>query len=404
MQSPIQRIRQHVHPGLRGAFFYAAYWGAIGLYEPFIGIYFLQAGLTDAQIGWMASVLPLCTLVINPLVSRLADRMRRRVIFLAIACAGYGLALTLFALPGLVPTFAALLVIVGLFSAFRGPGIPLADSLIAQMVLRYRLDFGSLRLWGSMLFTLAAIGSGVIWERSGFETMFLASGLAFAPVVAAALLLEEVPHVPAELDAVERSTGAEKNGFVLDPGVLFLLGGTFLVVAALFMSITFGGVFVKEIGGSQALIGAMTGFAALGEVPGMLFGSRVARRLGDTNTLIVAYVLVALGLAGYTVNTSSASLLFFAVLRGLGFGMLLVCTVMILNSRAPRGFTSTYQGILAASCWGLAPLLGGPVSGWLYGTYGPAALFLFAAALSLLACLLVAPTYRAWKRVPAVTN
>jgi len=58
---------------------------------------------------------------------------------------------------------------------------------------------------------------------------------------------------------------------------------------------------------------------------------------------------------------------------------------------------STYQGILSAACWGLAPLLGGPFSGWLYQAYGPVALFLTASGLAVAAGALLLPTYRLWK-------
>ena len=390
----IHTLAQKFHPGLRGAFFYAAFWGAIGAYEPFIAVYFLQCGLDETQIGWMAAVLPFCTLLISPLVSRLADRTGRRVRLLALACAGYGLALTLPSLPGLEPGFPLLLALVGLFAAFRSPIIPLSDSLIAPMAVRYQLDFGSMRLWGSVFFTITAIGLGGLWQRAGFETMFLAAGLGFILVVLAALLLEE----PRPGQAAPRS--ATRARLVLDPGFVFLVAATFLIIAGLFMAGTFGAVYVTGLGGSPALVGALMGVAALGEVPGMMFGLRIARRLGDTNTLLIAYVLRAVGLPGYTVSTLPGVLLAFALLRGVGFGAILVCTVTIINHRAPPNLASTYQGLLSSLCWGLAPLLGGPFSGWVYQTYGPLVLFLTAAGLTVTAGLLLTPTYRLWRSTP----
>ncbi len=390
----IQSLAHKIHPGLRGAFFYAAFWGAVGAYEPFIAVYFLQRGLDSTQIGWMAAVLPFCTLLISPLVSRLADRTGRRVPLLALACAGFGAALTLLALPGLEPGFPLLLALVGLFAAFRSPIIPLSDSLIAPMAVRYQLDFGSMRLWGSLFFTATAIGLGGLWQRAGFETMFLAAGLGFIPVVLATLLLEE-PR-PGQ-DAAPHEAGGTRPRLVLDPGFVVLVAATFLITAALFMSSTFGAVYVTGLGGSPAVVGALMGMAALGEVPGMKFSLRIARRLGDTNTLLISYTLLAVGLAGYTVSTLPGVLLAFAVLRGVGFGALLVCTITIINHRAPPNLASTYQGILSSLCWGLAPLLGGPFSGWVYQTYGPLVLFLTAAGLTVAAGLLLTPTYRLWR-------
>jgi MFS transporter, PPP family, 3-phenylpropionic acid transporter len=367
------------------------------MFEPFLNVYYLRNGLNGTQIGWMAAVLPFCYLVITPLVSRLADRTRRRVMILTLTVLGFGSALTLLALPGLKVTFLMLLGIVGLVSFFRSPVNPLADSLIAGMASRHQLDYGHMRLWGSLFFTLSAMTLGVVWQQSGFATMFLSSAVFFLPVILAALLLDEPAAVtPAHADTGQVQPRPARRT-ALDPGLLCLLGATFLILAGLFMAGTFGAVYVTQLGGSASLVGAMMGMAALGEVPGMIFGSRIARRIGDTNMLLLAYLIVAAGLAGYTLSASPWTLLAFAALRGIGFGAILVNTVTILNNRAPRELASTYQGILSAACWGLAPLLGGPISGWMYQTYGPFPFFIAAAVIAGCGAVLLLPTYQLWK-------
>lgn len=392
---PMNQLREMIHPGLRGALFYAMYWGVVGMYEPFLTLFFLKQGINANQIGWLAAILPLCTMVVTPLVSRLADHLHRRVAILALAGLGFGAALTIPAQPAFQPTFSALAFFVALFSVFRSPMIALGDSLIAQMAVRHALDFGSMRLWGSIVFTFTAIGLGLVWERAGFATMFLSAGLGFLLVITAALLLDEAPRIAHPTEEVKRtSKGARPS---IDAGLLFLLGATFLVVAALFMAGTFGAVYMNQLGGSQMMVGALMGVGAMGEVPGMMYGGRVARRIGVTNTLLLAYTAIAVGLAVAGLVRQPWLLLVLAMLRGLGFGLMLVGTVMTINTRAPSGYTSTFQGILNAACWGLAPLLGGPISGWIYQAHGPAPLFFTAGVMGLAACVLIAPTYRLWK-------
>jgi len=394
----LSSLRTRLYPGFRGALFYAIYWGVVGGFEPFLNLFYLTNGLNSAQIGWMAAVLPFCTMVINPLISRLADRSRRRVAILAITCAGFGAALLLLGMPGLRFTFSLLLALYGLVSIFRSPVNPLADSLIAGMASRYQLDFGHMRLWGSLCFTITAVTFGALWQQSGFPVMFRVTAAGFLLVILAASLLDELPLPLVPPTAEHTDPAAHKaHNLALDPGLLCLIGGTFLLLGGLFMASTFGPVYVAEQTGSVSLVGSLTGFAALGEVPWMLFGRRIARRTGYTNMLLMAYALVAVGLAGYIVSIAPPILLSFAVLRGVGFGALLANTVTILNNRAPREMASTYQGILSAACWGLAPLLGGPFSGWLYQAYGPVALFLTASGLAVAAGALLLPTYRLWK-------
>lgn len=396
----MDRLRNRIFPGLRGALFYAAFWGAIGIYEPFLNVYFLRQGIDAAHIGWLAVVLPLCVVALVPLVTRLADRTHRRVITLALACLGFSAAVALPAIvslwPGFKINFVFLVGFVILCGVFRSPIIALADSLVASMSVRHALDFGSMRLWGSFVFTLTATCLGLVWARTGFNTMFLAAGITFLPVAFGALLLEEAPPILPDTP----SPAQPKGRIVLDRGVLCLLGATFLVLEGLFMSNNFAPIYITQLSGNESLAGAVIGIAALGEVPGMLFGRRLARRLGETNSLLLAYVLNAAGLAGYALTRTPAVMLIFSALRGLGFGMLLVNTVMIINTRAPLGLNSTYQGLLNAAGWGLAPLLGGPASGWVFQNLGPPTLFFIASGMTLAAGILIAPTYWLWRRPP----
>ena len=117
-------------------------------------------------------------------------------------------------------------------------------------------------------------------------------------------------------------------------------------------------------------------------------------------------IFVDLALAQMAAFGTCASMLFgydvhdwqsFAFSMGFTlFGAVLVSTVTILNNRAPKELASTYQGILSAACWGLAPLIGGPVSDWVYQTAGPLPFFLGSAVMALLGAALLLPTYRLW--------
>ena len=395
-------LRQKINPGLRGALFYSIYWGVVGMFEPFVTVHFMRLGFSGQEIGWLASVFPLFTFLVTPVVSRLADRANRRILTLAAACTCYGIALIFLPLP---VTFMSVLPLFALVMAFRSPVTPLADSLVARMAELRQLNFGGMRLWGSVIFTITSLCMGWVWEKTGFAVMFLVSGLAFFLVALAAFLLEETPGASSPLDSVDHhgQSKAKRPWILPEPGILFLLGGNFLVIGAVFMGSTFGTVYMGALGGSEFFFGALYGISAMAEVPGMLFGQRIARRMGDTNAMLAAYALVAVGFAGYAISYTPWVMVFFAAVRGLGFGLFLVSTVMIINHRAPENLYATYQGLEKAFCWGLAPLLGGPISGFVYQTYGPSNLFLLNAAMTVAAGMLLLPTYRLWRaRLPTL--
>lgn len=126
----MNHLRSTIRPGVRGAIFYACYWGTIGLFEAFLTVHFLHLNFTSAQIGWLAAVFPLFNFLIAPSISRLADRKARRVQYLVLASLIYGAMLAFMAIPD---TFWTLLPVFAVLMAARSPIVPLADSLIARM-------------------------------------------------------------------------------------------------------------------------------------------------------------------------------------------------------------------------------------------------------------------------------
>lgn len=361
----IHKAREHLSPAYRGALFYLGYWGIAGVYFPFVNVYFSRLGLSGREIGILAALLPLMTFVIGPPLSALADRRRWRVRLLAMSLLGLAVTLTLLALPR---TFAGLVPLMLLLAVFRGPITSLADSLIVRMAARHRLDYGRIRLWGSLSFAVITTACGALWQRVGFAPMFVVAGVLFLPVAVCAAMLEE--------GTVEEHRDRRPLGDVgRDAGLIALLLATFLVGASLGMGWVFEGIYMDKLGGSELLVGALFGASALCELPSMRYGSAIAARLGGPNTLVLSYLFMGAGYLGYTLAWAPWMLLVLASIKGLGFGLFFVSTVRLIHQRAPAGWSSTLQAVMNALAFGLAQLLAGPTSGAIYDALGPKAVF-----------------------------
>jgi PPP family 3-phenylpropionic acid transporter len=375
----LAQARAALSPTLRGSLYYLGYWGIVGVYAPFINVHFLRLGLSGGEIGLLSSLLPLVTLLIAPALSAMADARGWRVPILALSVAGLAICLLLLGIPR---TFAGLAPLMALMALARSPIAPLGDSLVARMAARYQLDYGQLRMWGSLGFSLVAISCGALWERVGFDMMFVLSGLLFLPVVGAALLLDEGHSQTQRARSSIRDLGRDRT-------LLALLLASFLVGASIGTDIVFSGIFMDDLGGSELLIGAVLGVSAFSELPGMRYGGALARRLGGPATLLIAYGLLALGFGGMALATQPWMLLGLALFKGLGFALYFVSNVRLMDERVPADRASTIQGLNAASAWGLAPLLAGPLNGVLYDVMGPRAVFAGCALLMILAALVI---------------
>jgi MFS family permease len=82
----------------------------------------------------------------------------------------------------------------------------------------------------------------------------------------------------------------------------------------------------------------------------------------------------------------------------LGFGLMFVNTITIIDRRAPVHLSTTFQGIIASVSWGLAPLLASPISGFIFDKWGAIPLFILCGSFCLVAVLLLMPTYIYWAK------
>ena len=352
-------------PALRGALFYLGYWGVFGVYDPLINVYYSQLGLTGSQIGVLAALVPLMTLLIALPVSALADRRAMRVSVLTVALAGLA---TMLLFLGLPKVFVAILPVAAILSAFRAPTGPISDSLIVRMSVRHGVDYGNLRLWGSLGFAISAVVFGWVWGEVGLGWMFAGAALLFVPVVAVSLSLEEGPKVA-------RKAQRPLREIVRDRGLVILLVATYLAQGGLLVSSFFGGVYLIELGGTAVLVGLLFAILAIAEIPTMRWTRPVMARIGGPRTLLLAYALVAAGVLGFAVAPTPAFFLAAAGVRGLGWGFCFVATVRLLDMRVPQEWASSVQALMYAGGFGLAPLLASLAAGVVYDAIGGQAVF-----------------------------
>ena len=384
-----RQAKKIIAPGVWGAFYYGLYWLADAAFDPFLNVHYNRLGLNGIEIGWLSMILPFFVLVLSPVISRTADKYAIRVRLLTILTFSVAIFLAVYTIP---QTFLQFLPIVIFVSVLRCGVGPLGDSLIARMASKYQVAYGNMRLWGSFMFFITSIGLGILWSHLGFKYMFIIAGIFFIPTAIIAAFLEEPEGTLSDPAKINDNLAAFKN-FIKDKALILVTLASFLGMGALNMTGNFIGIYIEMVDGNEFHIGALWGLSALFEVPTMLYSKKIVRKIGYTHTLVISYVLIALGFFGYSLSSAPWQLILFACIRGLGFGLSFVNTVTLVDLRSPVEFSTTYQGILSSLIWGLAPLLAGPVSGFIFENYGPVPLFISCGVICLTACLLLIPNY-----------
>jgi len=368
-------------PYLLGSLYYSLYWGVVGIFEPFLNLYFQRLGISGFQIGVINSLLPLMALIFSPFVSALGDRKAWRSRILVICC--LGLSVTYFLL-GFPKYFEGIFLISIFIALLRSPAGPVGDALVLRLGTRHNIDYGRMRLWGSFFFASVSILAGFVWERINFQWMFPATGLGYLVVTLIAYRMEEG-------DPVVKQTSF--------PWKLFLENKTLLAlyIAALMMGAStniflFSSLYMAHLGGGELLIGLLLGATAMCEVPVMLLGGGLMRRFGGMRTLMIGFGLFALSYLSGIFAWAPWVLLITGILNGAGFGLAFISIVVTFDERAPDNWSASVQSLVNAGMFGLAPFLsafgyGAIYDVWPKGVYAFSAVLIGLAIVALLAAI-----------------
>jgi len=384
MMKPLS-FRHTLNPMRRGSLFYLLFFGSVAIYGSFLNVYYIELGLTGRQIGIIIAISPLVTLLFATPLSALADRRRWRGRILQVALAGVAITIFLLRYPR---TFLTIVPLCVLMAIFFSPVLSIADSLIARMANRRGLNYGSMRLWGSVGFASGAIIFGSLWQRFGYAHMFVVGSLALIPVIWIAGLQEEG-------QVAQQRARPPISVLMQDLGLVMILVATFFVGISTSLAIAFKGIYMHYLGGEQFLIGAFVSVSAFSEILTMRYGSRIAERLRGPRALLLSYVLMGIAFLGYVLVRTPWMLLLLAVFEGLGFGLFFTNTVHTINQRAPAEWASTAQSLMTVGMFGLAPLIAGPLGGLIHDTLGPPVIFIVGSfALGLAALVLTFATLK----------
>jgi PPP family 3-phenylpropionic acid transporter len=374
----------------RLATFYAALFVIYGVQLPYLPVWLAARGLSPAEIGAIVSVPLFVRLLATPLAGAFADRFNQhRAVIIGLSALSLVAAVSLPFAHGFVLILLAVLV----FQVAAQSSMPLAETIAMAAVRRGRLDYGPMRLWGSLTFIAANIVGGWLIESHGadsVQTMLLAAA---AATLVAALVL------PRADDTTASATGAPRRpllaAMVAHLGnrsfVLFLIAaGSIQASHAVYYA--FSALHWGNSGLSAQWIGLLWAIGVVVEVA--LFAvSRQAVAVAGALGLVV--LGGAAGIVRWTATAFDPSLGWLIVLQalhGLTFGATHLGAMHLIGDLVADAEAGTAQALHATVTGGIA--MGGAMlaAGWLFGRFGPLAFLAMAGlcVVGLIAAILLA--------------
>ncbi len=355
---------------VRLALFYAAAFFLVGISLPFWPVWLTGRGLSAGEIGLVLAVAQCVKVVVNPLAGLIADRSdRRRAVMIGLAAINLGGFLLFVPARGWWP----LLLINALTTAAASALLPLGETLALGIAYAHRLDYGRIRLWGSVSFIVAALAAGAVVGAGSSEIIL---GLLIG---AAALNLLACLQLPAPVAAPSRLVRTDWRRLLFDRRqILFLLAAT-AIQASHSVYYGFGTLHWRALGYSTRTIGLLWAEGVIAEIVLFATGATLLARLGPARLLVLAG---AAGVLRWSLMAGAASLpllLFAQALHALTFGAAHLGAMHFMARSLPAEWSATGQSLYAAIVSGIGFGLVMAASGELYGAFGAGSYLVMAA-------------------------
>lgn len=373
----IKEVKQNIR--IMKGFYLLTFFG-LGSLFPLLSVYLSEVErLNGYQIGTIMSVGPIIMIFFQPIWGMAADKTNSPVKILAVTTflAGiFGLGYLVF------HQYIWFLIVAVFISVFQSAIIPVSDSISLKYSSKVGVNYGNIRLFGSLGFGIAVfimgrlseINPGVIFYAF-FFTFTISTLLAF--------------RLPSEKAVGNKKLLAGVKEILTYKKFILFLVVTFLIFGPNLANNVYFSLFVENSGGTYTAIGIAFLIAVLSEVPFMRVVGCWIKKLG---LLQVAAIAGAVSLVRWLFYFSEPSLVLIyvsAVVQGLSVGLFIPAGLQYIRDITPAHITATAITIYSAIGNGFGNWFSTFIGGVIYERYSIFAVYLFFSIMAFMGVVLI---------------
>lgn len=329
----------------------------IGIMMPFWPVWLSHKGLTSTEIGMVLAAGSIVRVFLSPLIARLCDRLgerKRPIIVLSV------MALLLFLPFIFLDDFVPILMLQACFAGILGPLMPLSDSLSMIGVRKHGIDYGRVRLWGSLTFIVGASGVGFFLKGADPDMIWIAIAVAILLAVFCSLSLPDF-----------RAPAADKNSAPLtrvlgDKTFLVFVGATACIQGSHALYYGFGTLHWLHQGLGEGVIGLLWAEGVIAEIILFVYAANAVRRIGAARLIALGGLACLIRWALMAHADTLPLIVALQLLHAFTFGAAHLGAVYFIADRMPDEVSATAQTVYALLVSGLGIGLTSSVAGHLY--------------------------------------
>lgn len=354
---------------------------------------FLQGqGMTATMCSIVNSVCAAIGIFATPFWGMISDKVRSvRAVFLV--CLAVGALLW-----ALVPVTSQMtlgpimlsLIVVFTTQFFRAPMGSLMDNWVVQSCYRERLNYGSVRSWGSLSFAIMGVALSAILPLFGGDvssTFYIALATA-VPLFIICFSIKDRVEKRKAIPFREMHVGRllKNNRYV------FLLIFVVLMQISVSTAINLLPFLVSSVGGDPARMGLVTGYRALLEIPMLMLLRPLRKKVPLYWMLVGCTVLYAIECSLYSVATTFWQIVLISTFHGLGGGLYIASASNYVYMLAPEDLKATAQTFFG-SVMSVAGIIGSFFGGMLMDSMGVKPFYMLSGAMCLVSGLFYVATF-----------
>ncbi|MGG3838004.1 MFS transporter [Paenibacillus thiaminolyticus] len=353
--------------------FHAVFYSTNALLIPYLPLLLTERGFHAWEAGTLLMLGPFLAMFVQPLAGVLSDRLKavRPLLFGCWIAQGTAAA-CLFLSSGRIAAAASLLALYIFFL----PAVSLLDSLTVKTAVAAGQSYSSIRLWGSVGFTVTGLVLGQMFDAWGGVDSLM---WMYAPIWVSLLIgigfLREAPADVKEAESVVNLTVLRKALSV--PALLLFLLLVFIVAMPHRMNDALLSLHLSDLGATSAQMSWAWSVAGVSEVIGFAVMAKWVSRKRMLRLFAIVCALYAIRWLLYAFVKDPWVVIALQGGQAVTYAALWVLSIEFVASLLPRQLAATAQALLGMVFLGLAGLAGGMSGGALQEAYGGTGMYLY---------------------------
>ena len=371
---------------MRTSLLYVSVFMVLGAAMLFLSPWLIERGFTPTEIGYLSAVTILLRLFTGPLLGLALDRARRPELLFAGLSAGLAASYCGFILSE--DKFLIVLAVC-MTAVFWSATLPAAEAYGVTASEQKGLDYGRMRLWGSVAFIVSGIAMGEISDRWSLDllpwwlTLFSLLLIGAAYLQRGPVALRDRSRLP-HMGDIFILLGTRRFALVaLGTGLIQTSHAVFYV---------FGTVHWQSLDYSDRTIGILWAVGVIAEIALFAVSGRLTERFNVARLAILAGFLGVVRWSVMAIDPPLTAVFFVQAIHGFTFGAVHLAAMRYLGREIAPNLMATGQSLYAAL---LGVLMGVVIAicGPLYTAFGGATYY----AMVVL-CLLAIPVLLAARK------